>query len=129
MDKIQVIPLKSVGEIHFGMKREEVRDILGVEAKEFRKTKFSANTTDDYGFCHVYYNSNDECEAVEIFDEIQVSVGGNIIFPGGLENAKNLISDFEEECGTYISKSNSIGIYAPTGKLESILFGVRGYYE
>lgn len=129
MDKFQAIPLKSVGQICFGMTRGEVRKIFSIEAKEFKKTKFSRNTSDDFGFCHVFYNLNNECEAIEIFDEIQISINDNIIFPGDIDNAKKVINDFEEDFGSYISKTNSIGIYAPTGKIESILLGNENYYK
>ena len=43
MDKFQAVPLKSVGEICFGMTRREVRNIFSIEAKEFKKTKFNFN--------------------------------------------------------------------------------------
>jgi len=55
--EIKAIPLKSVNGIKFGMKREEVRKLLG-EYEEFKKSVLSTNTTDDFGYCHVYYNKN-----------------------------------------------------------------------
>lgn len=128
MLKWNVQPLKEVNGVRLGMKREAVRKILG-EAKEFKKSKFSKTTTDDFGCCHVFYDTNDECEAVEIFGEVEVSVNGKVLFPTGIEEVKNVINDLEEEYGSFISKSQSIGIYAPEGKMESILFGNPGYYE
>ena len=124
-----VQPLKDINGIKFGMKREVVRKVLSGEVKEFKKTKFSKITTDDFGFCHVYYNANNECEAVEIFDDVTVVINGKIIFPGSIEIGKSAFIDLEEEEGSYISKSESVGIYAPYGKMESILFGNSGYYE
>ena len=38
------------------------------------------------------------------------------------------LAEFPKEDDFYISKSRSIGIYAPSGKMESILFGVKDYY-
>lgn len=128
MVKLNVQPLKEVNGVKFGMKRAEVRGVLG-DAKEFKKNKFSKMTTDDFGYCHVYYNDNDECEAIEIFNDAEVSVNGQTVFPGNMEEIKNLISDLTEEDGSYISVSQSVGIYAPDGRMESILFGCSGYYE
>lgn len=127
MDRINVIPLKSFGKVKFGMKRVDVRKILG-EAQEFKKTKTSKTTTDDFGFCHVYYNSNDECEAVEFFEEIEVYVSEKKIFPGKIDEAKVVLKTLTQDGDDYTDLDNSVGIYAPSGKMESILFGESGYY-
>lgn len=128
MAKIDANPLKEVCGVKFGMKREVVRKLLGT-SKEFKKSKISKNTTDDFGYCHVFYNINDEFEAIEIFEESEVSIDGTVVFPASIETAKNVLGEFLEEDGSYINKSKSIGIYAPSGKMESILFGNTGYYE
>jgi len=93
------------------------------------KSKFSKTTTDDFGFCHVFYNTNDECEAIEIFEEVEVSVNGKAVFPTTIENAKKVLGELQKEEDSYTSREKSIGIYAPSGKMESILFGITGYYE
>ena len=36
--------------------------------------EFDINTADNFGFCHVFYDENDKCEAIEIFDEVEVYV-------------------------------------------------------
>lgn len=51
--RLNVIPLESVGDVKFGMTREEVRSILG-DAEEFKKDPDDDITTDDFGFCHVF---------------------------------------------------------------------------
>lgn len=128
MDKMTAIPLKEVSGVKFGMKRADVRAILG-KAKEFKKSKFSKNTTDDFGFCHVFYNADDECEAVEIFDGVQVTVDGTVVFPSDINAARKVLGEFREDDGGFTNISKSIGIYAPYGKMESILFGETGYYS
>ena len=57
--------LESVGNIKFGMTKQEVREKYAVKG-EFIKNDCSNNLTDDLGFCHVYYNDEGKCEAVEI---------------------------------------------------------------
>lgn len=125
---LEATPLLEVNGVKFGMKRSEVRSILG-DAKEFKKSKFSKTTSDDFGFCHVFYNTNDECEAIEIFDGNEVRVNGKTIFPEGIDTFKSMLTDLEEDENGFISKSQSIGVYVPYNKMESILFGCKGYYE
>lgn len=125
---LKAIPLSEVNGVKFGMKRNEVRKIFG-KAVEFKKTQFSKTTTDDFGFCHVYYNMNDECEAIEIFDETEVTINNKIVFPDGMKLLKSLFSDIEQDEDGFISKSQSVGVYAPNNKMESILFGCAGYYN
>lgn len=127
MNILKATPLSEVNGVRFGMKRNEVRSIFG-EAKEFKKSKFSKTTTDDFGFCHVFYNLNDECEAIEIFDESEVQINGKTIFPKGVDILRSMLTDLEEDESGFISKSQSIGVYAPNDKMESILFGCTGYY-
>lgn len=128
MVKWDAAPLKEINGVSFGMPRPQVRNALGGQYREFKKSKFSKNTTDDFGVCHVFYNQEDQCEAVEVFGECEVSVNGKVIFPLDIPSVKKLIPDLEEDLGSYISKKLSIGIYAPEGDPESILFGVAGYY-
>ncbi len=121
-------PLKEVNGIRFGMSRADVRKILGRQYNEFRKSKLSKNTTDDFGICHVFYDSDDMCEAVEVFADCEVSINGKTIFPLDIASVKCMITDLKESYGSYISESYSIGIYAPNNQPESILFGTHGYY-
>lgn len=128
MDKWTAIPQIEINGVKFGMPRSEVRNILGSKFKEFKKSKFSKNTADDFGVCHVFYTREDKCEAVEVFSGCEVSVNGELLFPLDIPSLKKRIADLEEDTGSYISKKLSIGIYAPTGTPESILFGGTGYY-
>ena len=128
MKIFKAIPLAEVNGVKFGMKRCDVREIFG-NATEFKKSKFSKTTTDDFGFCHVFYNQSDECEAIEIFDESEVQIDDITVFPNAADKLKSMFSDFEEDDCGFICKSKSIGVYAPNGKMESILFGCTGYYN
>ncbi|MFR1842024.1 MAG: hypothetical protein ACLUV3_08530 [Oscillospiraceae bacterium] len=128
MKILKVIPLAEVNGVKFGMKRCDVRKIFG-NATEFKKSKFSKTTTDNFGFCHVFYNKNDECEAIEIFDENEVQIDDIIVFPDNADKLKSMLPDIEDDDCGFISKSKSIGVYAPDGKMESILFGCTGYYD
>ena len=126
--RFDAVPTVSVNGVAFGMSREKVRSLLGTAA-EFYKGKDAVNTTDNFKFCHVAYDENNKCEAIEIFDESEVYVNGSLIFPTDFETAKKVIEDFEEDDDGLISISKSIGIYAPCGDMESIIFGKEGYYS
>ena len=56
-------------------------------------------------------------------------IDGRLVFPTTLDEAKKIFGELMEDDGNYISEKDSVGIYAPNGSMESILFGVVGYYE
>ena len=126
--RITATPLIGIDNIRFGMPREEVREILG-EAKEFIKSEFDETSTDDFGFCHVYYNFENKCEAIELFDEVDVYIDETKIFPISIDVALDTFESLEDDPDGPISYKKSIGIYALDGEMESILFGVEGYYD
>ena len=128
MKKIQVVLLESVGNIKFWMTKQEVREKYAVKG-EFIKNDCSNNLTDDLGFCHVYYNDEGKCEAVEIFNDVEVYIGEKLLFPTTYAVAKNVEKSLKQDDEGMISVDMSIGIYAPDGEMESILFGEKGYYE
>ena len=110
------------------MERDVVRKLYG-EYEEFKKSEYSENTTDDFGSFHVYYDENDKCEAVEIFDDVEVTVNGEKIFPVKIEEAQKIESSLVRDEEGLISIEKSIGIYAPDENMESVLFGKEGNYE
>lgn len=124
MKVIKAIPLVEVDGIKFGTDREIVREKIG-SFSEFKKTPYSDNTTDDFGYCHVYYDNENKFEAIELFDA-EVYIGDRKVFPVNVDDIRDIIDDFDDEL---ISKSKSIGIYAPDDEPESILLGCKGYYE
>ena len=127
MKQIHVIPLIGFDNVTFGMKREQVHQLLGT-ASEFKKSLFSSNTTDNYGFCHIFYNANDECEAVEFFPGIELCIGTAVLLPGDFQNIQKLFPDLQDADGCFISKTKSIGVSITDGTIDSILFGCTGYY-
>jgi len=127
MNRIKALPLAYVGDVTFGEIRENVRKKLGKHS-EFKKNSFSKNTTDDFGFCYAYYDEDDKLEAVELFPEIEVEVDGSVVLPGDVSNAIEKLGPFVEEGSDMINVKKSIGIYAPGGKMEAILFGKKDYY-
>ena len=129
MTRVTAEPLKRVGEIELGTSRSVVREAANLPYKEFKKTPLSTNMTDDFGAFHVYYDDDDRCEAVEFFDDVEVEVDGKLVVPTSSEEARYAIPSLVSDGDGLISVEESVGIYAPGGTAESILFGVKGYYE
>ena len=129
MRQLTANPLTNVGPIKLGAAREAVRAAAGPGFEEFRKSPSSENTTDDYGSFHVYYDESDTCVAMEVFPEIEVLVDGEVVFPTTLDKAAAVIPSLERDDDGLLSTAKSIGVYAPYGEMESILFAVRGYYD
>lgn len=120
--------LEGFNDIKFGAPRTDVRRQIEGKYKEYKKNKFSKNTLDDYGDFHLYYDENNALEAVEVFSNIEININKKTIFPGMINIALEAIPDLKEEAGSYISISNSVGIVAPEGSIESILFARKDYY-
>lgn len=129
--KITVVPLEKVGKIQLGMSRTALRQTMGSDFTEFRKSKFSRNTSDDYKYLHVFYNENNECNAVEVFSDCEITIA-EFVLPRTVKefNKWLLQQDSDAEITEFgaTSKKLSIGMSAMENQVESILFGVTGYY-
>ena len=125
MKKIQDVLLESVGIIKLGMTKQEVREKYAVKG-EFIKNDCSNNLTDDLGFCHVYYNDEGKCEAVEIFNDVEVYIGEKLLFPTTYAVAKNVEKSLKQDDEGMISVDKSIGRYAPEGMKEEFFFLEKG---
>lgn len=129
MEKWELVPNISIGKIYFGMSRDKVHKLFDAECKEFKKSKFSKNTSDDYGKFHIFYTSDDKVDAVEIFENIKISLNGKEIFPIKTSDIEKNIPGIFNEDGTYTHKEYSIGLESNGDNVESILLGAKGYYD
>lgn len=122
-------PFSSVGKISFGANRDEVRNILG-QFTEFRKTRFSKNTTDDFGGLHVYYNEGDTVDAIELFPiDTLVLYKKKDLFGLSKEELIMLFSDpsFKEEPGHLTFANYGVEIGMEDDVITSILVHKKGY--
>jgi hypothetical protein len=120
--------LESIGCIKFGMDRDEVHRLLGAECVEFKKNKFSKNTSDDYKKFHIFYTPDNKVDALEFFDDVEIIMEGKVIFPIHSAEIEKLIPHIEKEGNYYTQAGKSIGIEVNSGKAESILVGAKGYF-
>jgi len=129
MFKWELKPCESIGPIRFGMDRIAVRNLFEIQCEEFKKTKYSKNTTDDFGWFHVFYTIDNKVDAVEIFEGIEIILDGNVIFPIKTCDISKFIPEIEEDNGSYTHMEKSIGLEADSENAESILVGSKGYYN
>ena len=122
-----VKPGKEINGILFGTDRSVVREKLGMPENEFKKSKFSKNTTDDYKDFHVFYDAENKVEAFEIYEGV-VYINDTKIYPESVEEIIVRDNSFAKEDDGCTSVKNAIGIYAPNGDAESVLIGCEGYY-
>lgn len=131
MSKITISPYEGFNQISFGDSREIVRNKLG-NYTEFKKSKFSKNTTDDFGFCHVFYTPDNKVNAIEFFPGAEVSFNNKSLFSLSYSDAKAFLSDSsieENDCGAKFPKYG-ISIFAPElSKIETILIYSRNYWS
>lgn len=121
-------PCKNINGILFGTNREEVRKKLGAEFTEFKKNKYSKNTTDNYGNFHVFYNVNNQMEAIEFFEDADIFVGDNQIFPAKAKDVKAIFEDTVIDGDELTSVKYSIGGTIEDGMIVSVLVGCKDYY-
>ncbi|MEE0264641.1 MAG: hypothetical protein UD936_03350 [Acutalibacteraceae bacterium] len=128
MMKFNIIPNEAVGDVLFGMTREEVRGILTGFKAEFKKSIYSENTTDDFGCCHVFYDEHNKCNAIEFFEKCELIYNDVNLFELSPDELKSIFPDMTEEYGSYCSLKSSIGAIFEEDVMDSILIGCKDYY-
>lgn len=128
MTTIKVCPLISVDGIPFGTSRADVRNACGNDFREFKKSTFSKNTSDDYGTFHVFYDKNNCMNAIEFFEGATVYVGSTQVFPANLKTVSRVFENLREDGGSYTSIEDSVSFTLAGENIECILFGTKGYF-
>ena len=121
-------PFKRVGHVVFGAEREIVRREMGTY-KEFRKSRFSKNTTDAFGGCHVYYDQENHVEAVELFRGETPIYKNKNLFLFTPEQIARLIAD-EKMTRTEYSVSfptYGIDLGLAGGEIDSVFIHTKEY--
>lgn len=122
-------PFSNVGDIRFESNRDEVRKIQG-PFTEFRKTRFSKNTTDDFGGYHVFYSIEDKVDAVELFPvNTIVTYHGQNLFNLSKNELIKLFSDssLKDESEHLAFDTYGIEISIEDDIVTSILVHRKGY--
>lgn len=109
----EIVPTIKCGELDFLTDRVNVRKLL-CKHSTFTKSKSSENSTDDFGFCHVYYNTSNQLIAIEFFLEADLRLYGEKIFWLSAEELANLLKSYDEAViiDEYYILSKALGICA-----------------
>ena len=128
-------------DILFGMLKEEIRDTIGSDFKEFKKANFALSHTDAFTGLglHVHYDNEGKCEAIEFAYPSDVRFNGIKLLGNSFELVLNEIrktdSNIEIDESGFISYKHGIGIYVPTLKdirhqeIQGVIIFRRGYYD
>ena len=131
MSKFFIVENEGVGELSFNYDRSKIRK-LGGNFTEFKKSKFSNNTSDDFGNFHAFYDIDNKLEAVECFPEMELYLNQKKLFDMNYDELKKYLNDsnIEEDDSGCIFYTRGISVYAPNKKdIESILVFRSGYYD
>lgn len=135
--KYKFIPYESIGPFQFMMPRKEVRNKVESTPREFKKSKFSKNTTDAFEGFHAFYTQDDKLEAIEFFNnDVGVLLNDDNLFDYKLSDLKKMLADndpdMKVEDGGFISFKYGVAVSnasSPTDEIESILTFRKGYYD
>ena len=126
--KISISPYSGIQQIKLGSDRESIRKALG-DYKEFKKTKASANSTDDFKWVHVYYNKSNKCVAFEIFFEkssketkLEVKLDGIDLVSTNFDDVVKHIQEKDSECKVTKSEITSTKFGVIIGKDSVVVF-------
>ena len=132
MNQYTLIPTISYGNITFNSERSSVRSYFG-KYKTFTKSKLSENTTDDFGFCHTFYDPSNRLIAIELFPETSLIFDNTDLLKLTAEELVNkiIIRDENADIDTFSILSRKLGICADIedGLIKSILICTSDYYD
>ncbi len=124
------IPYESIGSIRIGTSRDVVRK-NNTDFHEFKKNRFSKNSSDDYGAYHVFYTSSNCVEAVEIFKDIEIIINGINLSLLSLDGLISCLSDAQmtKESDFINFPTYGLSVSLQSGAIESYLIYSRGYWD
>lgn len=128
---LNIVPYKSVGDLNFGMKRQEVRNIMG-EYKEIPQGQFAANSVDSFNnIIDCYYDKYDSLNGVIISNAVNVFLDGKTILPIKEEDFNKMfddaVSNYADENMTWV-KSVGLTSYNYEGYVSTLTVGTNDFY-
>lgn len=134
-------PYHAVGLIEFGMKRADIRNLLGIPEKSFFRSEASKAPLDkfsSFGF-FIYYDESDRMEALEAWSDAKIIFNDLDLFQLNMEELFEELQKIDEnlqvDSDGIISLKFGIGAWHPyfdkrwKEPFESIIFFRKGYYE
>lgn len=125
---MELIPYIKVGNIAFEEKRSLVR-VDYPNFREFKKTSISKNTADAYTGFHVFYDTNNEVEAVEFFHGASLTLDGINLFSLSKDDLVNKFPDCVEEDGSLNCVKEGFVVSFAHNAIDGILVYRKGYWD
>ncbi len=119
------------------MTRQEVRDCLGNQYREFKRNEFAENSSDQYtDRCFIVeYDSNDICNAVEFHAGAQVIIDNHNVLAMTYDDMRRVFDlksneiEVEDEASVTYHDLGFSASKESGGQVQSILMFNRGYWE
>lgn len=104
-------PNEGVGALNFGMLRSRVRQLLGSNFEEFRKTPESDNTADDFldFSLHAHYDCENKLKSIDFFEGSNPTFHGKSLIGQPYTQVKKIFSELDAN----LSDDKCYGFYAP----------------
>lgn len=137
--KFYIDSFKGALPLFFNMNSNDIEKIVNIKPSQFKKTEDETTLTDDFGGFHVFYDSNNLCEAIEIFnDNNYVQFNSSNLFEMTYKEVEAIISTIDgnlEYDEGFTSYKLGISIYCPSfieepdSDIEAILVFRDDYYS
>jgi hypothetical protein len=133
-------PLKGINDIEFGMKKEEVRQLIGVSPVEFRRHD-EAHLSDHFENegAFAYYDADGHLEAMEFSPPSRALLGVVNVLDLPFGQAASLLNRIDSKLVTdkdmVTSKRYCLSLWSSAGfeekdePVEALLVGREGYYD
>ena len=138
--EFRIDPYSSVGDVRFGMSREEVRGILGGPSSLFRRSPNSVRLTEAFSENGIFviYDDIDRCAAVEMTTPASAILEGRAIISQPMIDVQRWLelngAEMSPDSAGFTCFSHGIGIFAPAAPspfalIESVIAFNREYGE
>ncbi len=141
MRDLSIDPYVGTGDLRLGMRRDVIRKVVGEVFDVFRRGPEDATDSDafDGAGIYVYYDSNDECEAIEFAEPAKPTLFGEQLIGRPLSQVLAYLK--KHDASVLIDDSGAtaytigLGVYAPAAAkrsdcpVESVIAFRRNYYD
>lgn len=130
--RFNIILFEGTDIIKFGMSSQEVQSLLEARPTFFKKAEYIPEVEDYGGKCHVYYDADGKCEAIELFPPSEVYYENASLMGESRSMIKEFFSMFEdniENTSVIGLKNSEFSVYIPDTTVESVYLARKGYKE
>lgn len=139
--RFEIAPRKGAGPIEFGMNVEQVRALIGIAPKSFKRTPFSKHPLDLFEGegLFVNYDTAGSVEALEFDDTAELALNGVSVQGVSPQQARTLVENagasFQESSDSIVSTDLGLSFWfpdkdeEPDAPAQSVLIFRDGYFD